>query len=49
MDEPAGCALTVSGDLDGVKGVYHITGVDASCQGQVEACVEGISVVLQAI
>jgi transposase InsO family protein len=31
------------GDLDGVKGVYHITCVDAVCQWQVEACVQGIS------
>ena len=31
------------GDLDGVKGVYHITCVDATCQWQVEACVQGIS------
>jgi len=31
------------GDLDGVKGVYHITCVDASSQWQVEACVQGIS------
>lgn len=31
------------GDLDGVKGVYHITCVDAVTQWQVEACVEGIS------
>ena len=31
------------GDLDGVKGVYHITCVDAVSQWQVEACVEGIS------
>ena len=31
------------GDLDGVKGVYHITCVDASSQWQVEACVEAIS------
>uniref|UniRef100_UPI00356AAEFE integrase n=1 Tax=Polaromonas sp. TaxID=1869339 RepID=UPI00356AAEFE len=31
------------GDLDGVKGVYHITCVDASSQWQVQACVEGIS------
>ena len=31
------------GDLDGVKGVYHITCVDASSQWQVMACVQGIS------
>ena len=31
------------GDLDGVKGVYHITCVDEVCQWQVEACVQGIS------
>ena len=31
------------GDFDGAKGVYHITCVDAVCQWQVEACVEGIS------
>ena len=31
------------GDLDGVKGVYHITCVDATCHWQVEACVQGIS------
>ena len=31
------------GDLDGVKGVYHITCVDAVCLWQVEACVQGIS------
>jgi len=31
------------GDLDGVKGVYHITCVDAVCQWQVQACVEVIS------
>ncbi len=31
------------GDFDGVKGVYHITCVDASSQWQVQACVEGIS------
>lgn len=31
------------GDLDGVKGVYHITCVDSVCQWQIEACVEGIS------
>jgi len=31
------------GDLDGIKGVYHITCVDAVCQWQVEACVQGIS------
>ena len=31
------------GDLDSIKGVYHITCVDAVCQWQVEACVQGIS------
>ncbi len=31
------------GDLDGIKGVYHITCVDEVCQWQVEACVQGIS------
>ena len=31
------------GDWDGVKGVYHITCVDAVSQRQVEACVQGIS------
>jgi hypothetical protein len=31
------------GDLDGLKGVYHITCVDCVSQWQVEACVEGIS------
>jgi transposase InsO family protein len=31
------------GDLDGIKGVYHITCVDATCQWQVEACVPAIS------
>ena len=31
------------GDLDGVKGVYHITCVDSVSQWQVEACVERIS------
>ena len=31
------------GDLDGIKGVYHITCVDSVSQWQVEACVEGIS------
>ena len=31
------------GDLDGVKGVYHITCVDALCQWQVQAGVQGIS------
>jgi hypothetical protein len=31
------------GDQDGVKGVYHITCVDAVSQWQVEACVQGIS------
>ena len=31
------------GDLDRVKGVYHITCVDSTSQWQVEACVQGIS------
>ena len=31
------------GDLDGVKGVYHIACVDTVSQWQVEACVQGIS------
>ena len=31
------------GDLDGVKGVYHITCVDAVSQWQIQACVQGIS------
>lgn len=31
------------GDQDGVKGVYHITCVDAVTQWQVQACVQGIS------
>ncbi len=31
------------GYLDGIKGVYHITCVDAVSQWQVEACVQGIS------
>ena len=31
------------GDLDGVKGVYHITCVDEISQWQVQACVQGIS------
>jgi len=31
------------GDLDGMKGVYHITCVDAVSQWQVQACVQGIS------
>ena len=31
------------GDWDGVKGVYHITCVDAVSQWQVQACVQGIS------
>jgi transposase InsO family protein len=31
------------GDLDGVKGVYHVTCVDAISQWQVQACVQGIS------
>lgn len=30
------------GDLNGVKGVYHITCVDSVSQWQIEACVEGI-------
>lgn len=30
------------GDLDGIKGVYHITCVDAVSQWQVQACVQGI-------
>ena len=30
------------GDLDGVKGVYHITCVDEVSQWQVQACVQGI-------
>ncbi|KFB69669.1 MAG: hypothetical protein CAPSK01_000614 [Candidatus Accumulibacter vicinus] len=30
-------------DQDGVKGVYHLTCVDAVSQWQVEACVQGIS------
>ena len=39
----AGCVLTSvhQGDLEGIKGVYHITCVDAVSQWQVEACVEG--------
>lgn len=47
--KPNGCAGWVridsvhQGDLDGIKGVYHITCVDASSQWQVEACVQGIS------
>jgi hypothetical protein len=46
---PEGCAGFVridtvhQGDLDGIKGVYHITCVDAVSQWQVEACVQGIS------
>ena len=42
----AGCVRidTVhQGDQDGIKGVYHITCVDAVCQWQVQACVQGIS------
>ena len=42
----AGCVRidTVhQGDLDGVKGVYHITCVDEVSQWQVQACVQGIS------
>ncbi len=31
------------GDRDGMKGVYHITCVDAVSQWQIEACVQGIS------
>jgi transposase InsO family protein len=31
------------GDLDGIKGVYHITCVDCVSQWQVMACVQGIS------
>ena len=31
------------GDLDGAKGVYHITCVDELSQWQVQACVQGIS------
>ena len=31
------------GDLDGVKGVYHITCIDEVSQWQVQACVQGIS------
>jgi hypothetical protein len=31
------------GDLDGIKGVYHITCVDEVSQWQIEACVQGIS------
>jgi transposase InsO family protein len=31
------------GDLDGIKGVYHITCVDAVSQWQIQACVQGIS------
>ena len=31
------------GDLDGIKGVYHITCVDEVSQWQVEACVQGLS------
>jgi hypothetical protein len=31
------------GDLDGVKGVYHITCIDAVSQWQVQACAQGIS------
>jgi len=38
------CIDTVhQGDQDGVKGVYHITCVDAVSQWQVEACVQGLS------
>jgi transposase InsO family protein len=31
------------GDLDGIKGVYHITCVDELSQWQVQACVQGLS------
>jgi len=31
------------GDLDGIKGVYHITCVDSVSQWQVQSCVQGIS------
>lgn len=31
------------GDLDGIKGVYHITCVDEVSQWQVQSCVQGIS------
>ena len=31
------------GDLDGLKGVYHITCVDSVSQWQIQACVQGIS------
>lgn len=31
------------GDQDGMKGVYHITCVDAVSQWQIESCVQGIS------
>ena len=31
------------GDLDGVKGVHHITCVDEVSQWQMQACVQGIS------
>ena len=31
------------GDLDGIKGVYHITCVDAVSQWQAQACVQGLS------
>ena len=31
------------GDRQGIKGVYHITCVDASSQWHVEACVQGLS------
>jgi transposase InsO family protein len=46
---PNGCAGFVrietvhQGDLDGVKGVYHITCVDEVSQWQVQTCVQGIS------
>ena len=33
----------LQGDLDGVKGVYHITCVDAISQWRVMACVQGLS------
>ena len=31
------------GDLDGLKGVYHITCVDSVSQWQIEAFVQGLS------
>lgn len=36
------------GDQDGIKGVYHITCVDAVSQWQVQACVQGMGEVLTA-